>query len=91
MNFNGKAPGGEAAGFLSGGGFFFAWAFRAQPEPSGGRFPRPSAAAAVLRTAGAAPSQAHSRVITPTHPASSTAPKRSSIQKTHLLSTQRST
>ena len=91
MNFNGKAPGEEAEGFLSGGGFFFAWAFRAQPEPSSGRFPRPQATAAVLRTAGAAPSQAHSRVITPMHPAHTAAPHKSSIQKTHLLSTQRST
>lgn len=86
-----RPPEGKRQASFPGAVFFFAWAFRAQPEPSSGRFPRPKAAAAVLRTAGAAPSQAHSRVITPMQPASSTAPKRSSIQKTHLLSTQRST
>ena len=86
-----RPPEGKRQASFPGAAFFFAGAFRAQPEPSSGRFPRPSAAAAVLRTAGAAPSQAHSRVITPMQPASSSAPKRSSIQKTHLLSTQRST
>ena len=86
-----RPPEGKRQASFPGAAFFFAWAFRAQPEPSSGRFPRPQAAAAVRSTAGAAPSQAHSRVITPMQPASSTAPKRSSIQKTHLLSTQRST
>ena len=86
-----RPPEGKRQASFPGAVFSFAGAFRAQPEPSSGRFPRPSAAAAVLRTAGAAPSQAHSRATTAAQPASSTAPKRSSIQKTHLLSTQRST
>ena len=86
-----RPPEGKRQASFPGADFFFAWAFRAQPEPSSGRFPRPSAAAAVLRTAGAAPSQAHSRATTAAQPAHAAAPHKSSIQKTHLLSTQRST
>ena len=86
-----RPPEGKRQASFPGAAFFFAGAFRAQPEPSSGRFPRPQAAAAVLRTAGAAPSWAHSRATTTTHPAHTAAPHKSSIQKTHLLSTQRST
>ncbi len=73
-----RPPEGKRQASFPGAVFFFAGGF-------------PGAARTVLRTVRAAPSQAHNRVITPMQPASSTAPKRSSIQKTHLLSTQRST
>ena len=86
-----RPPEGKRQASFPGAAFFFAGAFRGAPHRPGGGARGRGAGGGVIRPGGGGPSLAHSRVITPMQPASSTAPKRSSIQKTHLLSTQRST